>query len=597
MMEIPPNPTIFLSLPIFHLDLEGKVSYWNDACALTSSIPAEEVLGTDEHWRAFYQRPRPMLADLLLRKEYADIHRRYCNLSKTTGCLHTYSGLMHIEHSVAGGSAIWTQGGYLYDEDNAVSGAYQIFQCVDPSNLSEYSSILKTLIHRFPIPAVLVVNHRLHVVNRHYARMLGHESPEEVEGLPSDHFIHESDKERFQELNSNMHGGIVEGESYCWRYIIRGETRHIEGHPVVFPWIQGNALFSTLIDATDRIRREDHLTREAARLAAENAMLENRLDRQCSVFIGKSMLMRKTLLKAMQVAASDTSVVILGETGTGKTLLANFIHENSKQAAHPFIQVNCAAIPEHLLESEFFGYRKGAFTGAGTDKQGFLGAANNGTLFLDEVGELSLSMQAKLLQAVETQAYTPLGCNTPRQVRVRLICATNRDLVKMVEQGKLREDFFYRIFVIAIKIPPLRERREDIPQLVSFILKKISPMEGGQALSGEVLASLMRYDWPGNMRELQNVVLRYVITGSPDSLDAAFHKTGDGPERPDAHPEMLPLEQAARLWKRDYFRRAIEASGGNKAAAARLLGVNLRTFHRQCATLGLTRGTGARHTP
>lgn len=262
------------------------------------------------------------------------------------------------------------------------------------------------------------------------------------------------------------------------------------------------------------------------------------------------------------------------------------------------MRVNCAAIPETLLESEFFGHVRGAFTGAATQKAGYLAAANGGTLFLDEVGELNLAMQAKLLHAVENKRFTPVGATAEVASDVRLICATNRDLVKMMREGTLREDFFYRIFVGDVRVPPLRERRQDIPELARFFFAKfgLAPPEG--AAAARLMRRLAAYDWPGNVRELQNVLLRYAVTGQLRLFGAA----GPAPEAPPASlpgeppsvaasggppPEDLNLAACLEQAERACIERALALCHGRKDRAARLTGQSLRTFHRRCARLGL----------
>ena len=459
------------------------------------------------------------------------------------------------------------------------------------------SPIVRAIIEKFPLPAAMAINERIHTANTAYAALTGFDSPEAMRGVHVASFIHPADRERFLDLNRNRHAGLVSGEVYRWKYSVRGELRIIEGRPTVFSLGSDTILISALTDITDTVLREQELERESARLHQQNRRLMERIAGELGVFIGASAVMRKTLEEALRLGATDANMVILGETGSGKSLLARIIHDISARAAKPFVRVNCAAIPETLLESEFFGHVRGAFTGAATQKAGHLAAANGGTLFLDEVGELNLAMQAKLLHAVENKRFTPVGATAEVASDVRLICATNRDLVQMMREGSLREDFFYRIFVGDVRVPPLRERRQDIPDLARFFFAKFGLEPPGDAAFARLMRRLAAYSWPGNVRELQNVLLRYAVTGELRLFGAAGPavKTAAGapeeavPAAPVAGPLPEDLNLAACLEKaeRACIERALALCHGRKDRAARLTGQSLRTFHRRCARLGL----------
>ena len=229
--------------------------------------------------------------------------------------------------------------------------------------------------------------------------------------------------------------------------------------------------------------------------------------------IGKSPAMQKIYELISTAAMSDANVIIYGESGTGKELVARAIHKSGKRNNHQLIIVNCGAISEKLLESEFFGYKKGAFTGAQFDKQGFLAAAEGGTLFLDELGEISLEFQVKLLRVLDGHDYTPVGSNINKKANVRIIAATNRNLDELVKQGKMRKDFFYRIHIIPITTPPLRKRRQDIPLLIDHFLEKHQVTKSIVDIPGHIRDEMYAYSWPGNIRELENVIQRYVVLG------------------------------------------------------------------------------------
>lgn len=234
--------------------------------------------------------------------------------------------------------------------------------------------------------------------------------------------------------------------------------------------------------------------------------------------IGKSPEIKKIYNLITTAGASDANTIIYGESGTGKELVARAIHETSGRNQHPIIVVNCGAIPEQLMESAFFGHKKGAFTGAQSDKDGFLSAADGGTLFLDEVGEISLELQVKLLRALDGYGFTPVGDTKILKTDVRIIAATNQDLPELVQKKKMRKDFYYRIHIIPITLPPLRERRKDIPLLVDHFFEKHASETSPAELPGEILLALQSYHWPGNIRELENVIQRYVVLGEIDPL-------------------------------------------------------------------------------
>jgi two-component system response regulator GlrR len=286
--------------------------------------------------------------------------------------------------------------------------------------------------------------------------------------------------------------------------------------------------------------------------------------------ICKSEKMKTVFRQAIQAAKSNSNIYIEGESGTGKELIARLVHTASPRKDKPFVVINCAAIPENLLESELFGYEKGAFTGAANNKQGLLTNANGGTFFLDEISEMPLAMQVKLLRVIQEREFYPLGSSKIVKVDVRIIATSNRDLKKEVEQGNFREDLFYRIHVIQIDLPPLRERNEDIPQLAKFFLKQFSE-KASKAVKGfapAAIQKLMLYDWPGNVRELKNEVERAVVMTNQDLITEDIVLPGQ-----EAEGEILkPLKQAKEEFEKDYLERLIDLTSGNVSRAAELSG-------------------------
>ncbi len=310
------------------------------------------------------------------------------------------------------------------------------------------------------------------------------------------------------------------------------------------------------------------------RLEEENVQLKKELGEkfQFENLVVRSAPMQEVMRMVMQVANSNASVLLLGESGTGKELIARAIHYNSPRKNKPLITVNCPSIPDHLLESELFGHVKGAFTGAVNDRRGKFEMADGGTIFLDEIGDLKPELQAKLLRVLQEKEFERVGENKPIKVDVRVIAATNRNLEKLVEENKFREDLYYRLSVVPIHIPPLRERREEIPHLIQFFLKKVAP-DREIRIHPEVMDYLQKYDWPGNVRELQNTVERMVILASKDELTIK-----DLPENIRwqaqknkvnilSEGEVLSLEEL----ERKAILQALQKTNGNQSRAAELL--------------------------
>jgi len=323
---------------------------------------------------------------------------------------------------------------------------------------------------------------------------------------------------------------------------------------------------------------------EKQKLVAENQSLRDEIKRLARrEIVGSSQALRRVIDVATQAAPSQATVLVLGESGTGKELLARYIHERSARARGPFIAVNCAAIPETILESELFGHEKGAFTGATGRKEGRFAKASGGTLFLDEIGELSWSVQVKLLRVLQEGEYEPLGGNT-HKADVRIVAATNRDLVAEVSAGRFREDLFYRLNVIAITAPPLRARREDIPLLVDHFLGLYCAKNGRPRLhpTRGVLDRLAEYTWPGNVRELENVIERAVVLSRDETFgegDLPDHVATSAPSAPTqlAFEIGTPLDEIELRVIRDTLRH----TRGDKSVAAQLLGISTRTIYRK----------------
>ncbi len=320
---------------------------------------------------------------------------------------------------------------------------------------------------------------------------------------------------------------------------------------------------------------------ELQRLRGQNRYLMSERDEEFNHYgiVGRSAAIQKVIRTLELVAESKSTVLVTGETGTGKEMVARAIHSRSAQRHMPLIKVNCAAIPEALLESELFGHVRGAFTGATATKRGKFALADGGTIFLDEIGTMSPALQAKLLRVLQDREFEPLGAERTQRVDVRVIAATNRDLRRMVADGAFLEDLFYRLLVVPIEMPPLRDRRDDVPLLVEHFLRKHQKQAGKriEGLAPGVLAALVDYPWPGNVRELENAIERAVVLATGPVITAGEIAVIGSPKPRSALPS-LRLRENVEWAERETVARALEASRGVKKDAAELMGISQRAL-------------------
>ncbi len=327
------------------------------------------------------------------------------------------------------------------------------------------------------------------------------------------------------------------------------------------------------------------------RLQSENQSLRQLAEKELQLdnLIAASSEMKRIIQLVRKVSQSDITVLLTGESGSGKEIIARAIHMNSSRKDNPFITVNCAAIPENLLESELFGHVKGAFTGALKDRKGKFELANGGTLFLDEIGDLKPELQAKLLRVLQEREVEPVGSETRIPVDVRIISATHQDLKQLVAQGRFREDLYYRINVMNIHIPPLRKRKADIPLLIQYFIQKYAPDQSRQwRIDAQALQALEMYDWPGNIRELENVIQRAVLLADApvitlDVLPEFIVQKDTTLFSPESKPTSLNIEDHLR-W---LIEQALQQSGGNQSRAAELLGIPRHKLLYQMKKLGI----------
>jgi two-component system nitrogen regulation response regulator NtrX len=329
---------------------------------------------------------------------------------------------------------------------------------------------------------------------------------------------------------------------------------------------------------------------ETRKLRLENRDLKKQMAPR-SLIVGESIPTKALRQQIQLMAPTNGRVLIFGESGTGKELVAHAIHVHSLRKDEMFVEVNCAAIPEDLIESELFGHRRGSFAAASADKDGKFLKANGGTLFLDEVGDMSLKTQAKVLRTLEEQKFAAVGSDEPVTVDVRVIASTNKDLEEEISRGNFREDLFYRLNVIPFSVPPLRERKEDIPLLGRHFLKELSGQYGRRPreITDDAIETLMRYSWPGNVRELRNVIERIVIMNPTTSRFERKHLPPlvyrDGSRR--SGSEFMTLHQARAAYERDYILKKLDDNHGNMSRTAEVLGLERSHLYRKMKTLGI----------
>ncbi|GAB6146906.1 sigma-54 interaction domain-containing protein [Desulfocicer niacini] len=419
--------------------------------------------------------------------------------------------------------------------------------------------------------------------------LLGYK-PSELIGKGSTSFqrlIHPDDRSN---LINCLNTALEEKRSYSFIYRIKKASGEI-----IWVWEQGVGLFSNseklialegfITNITEQKQAELDLRKENTKLkfATKNRYKLGNL-------VGKSAAMQNIYDLILKASSNDVHVIIYGESGTGKELVAQCIHELSDRRTRPFVAVNCGAINENLIESEFFGYKKGAFTGgAVTGSMGYLDRANGGSLFLDELGEMSLNMQVKLLRAIESKGYIPVGSNQIKTSDFRIIAATNRDLVEAVNNKKMREDFYYRIHIFPIYMPPLRERKEDIPLLIEHFTELFSKKFSKEVtIPIDLVDSFMKYEWPGNIRELQNSIYRYMSLGKRNFTNERFNVEKTLSKSDDETLINIPpkgLNDIVAQFEKKVILTALEKHQWNRGKTADFLNIDRKTLYRKIKTL------------
>ena len=523
----------------FAIGLDHRITHWNHASELLTGYTAAQMVGTDHQWQPFYDQKRPILADMVLEDDLRSILTQYENkqIVKSKVIPRAWEATDFFENIGGKPRHISFLAAPILTADGKIQGA--VITLRDITEQINYEQALiqsregyRVLAENVADGVALIQDGIFLMVNHAFAQLMGFSKPDALIGTQAKAVIDESSRDQFRNAYEKMEAGARPYKVLRWPIKRRdGKNIWVEGRPKVIQWENRLAVLTTIIDVTENRARVMAMKKEAKRLKFENLQLKSNIkDRyRFGNIIGKSQPMQEVYEIILKAAATDASAIIYGESGTGKELVARAIHDMSDRRRKSFVTVNCGAIPENLLESEFFGHQKGAFTGAHMDKLGFLSMAAGGTLFLDEVGELNLNIQVKLLRAIDGGGYTPVGAAKIRYADVRIVSATHRNLVKRVYEGLMREDFLYRIHVVPVELPPLRNRKEDIPLLIDHHLKAEG---GGMNLSdipAEIIQSMYDYNWPGNVRELKNALRRYLTVGRLDFLYAGDRNAASAP--------------------------------------------------------------------
>jgi len=457
--------------------------------------------------------------------------------------------------------------------------------------LEERESLYRSVTESIADGAVMVQDGRILFANHALVEMFGYNEPKELAGMEVVQLFDSEFRELFRRLfdpkepdedfGSLLRGVCVtKGGNKFWVSTNRRVIR-LKSEP---------AILATMRDITEDMLQEESVKEVTEYLQRENIKLRSSIKERYRFgnIIGKSLPMQEVYELILKSATSDASVIILGESGTGKELVARAIHGMSTRADKSFVPVNCGAIPENLVESEFFGHRKGAFTGAYINKTGYLHSADKGTLFLDEVGELGLNIQVKLLRALESGEYFPVGDPKLRKSRFRIISATNRGFSDMVAKGLVREDFYYRISVIPVLLPPLRERKEDIPLLIDHFLQLYIKGKMMPAIPGKIMEVLYNHNWPGNVRELQSVIQRYLAVGNFDFLtvDERADQAGEGHDQ-HSFPETADLRSAIEGFEKRFILDALNQNHWHRGKVANALRIDPKTLYTKMKKIGL----------
>jgi PAS domain S-box-containing protein len=458
--------------------------------------------------------------------------------------------------------------------------------------LRESEEKYRSVFENSGVPSVIIdEDMTISMANLKFEQLIGYSRQEIENKMKFSDFIADEDLDKMKRyhLELKKNDRQIRTEYECKIVDRHAVTKNLAIKLGILPDM--NRHIASFFDITESKKAEAALREKEATLRRENILLKSSMQKRYGFgnIVGKSQAMQAVYNLIVEAANSNANVIIYGESGTGKELVSRAIHEMSARRAQKFVSVNCGAIPHHLLESEFFGHKKGAFTGAYADKKGFMDIADKGILFLDEIGEIDLHMQVKLLRAIEGNGYTPVGGSRIIKPDVRIIAATSQDLAEQVKKGKMRKDFFYRVHIIPIHLPPLRDRKDDIPLLVQHFLKEFNYDEKKTSvLTPQVMKALQDYDWPGNIRELQNVLQRLITI---KRLDLNLVPNNSEPEV-DLSPEddassKEGLKSLMETYEKQLILTALEKNKWRRLKSASALNINRKTLFKKMKQHGL----------
>ena len=596
----------FLPYPISVVDINEKIIAWNRAMVEMTGVPKNTVMGNNfkPYLERFYSSTEPLLLQLVLDGIFMEGARES---DKVVGLLRDYAIQIEDKKILAErvipalyggeGGEVWVTAGPILDNENKVVGAIESMRDVTRIKHAERQVLqserrLSTLMSNLPGMAYRIAisenSWQVDFVSEGCRQIFGREPSFFVGRSLSElkHLIHPDDLERLFEssrlaVNERKpleceYRILTEADETKWVFDkAQVLSRDVDGGVSVEGFMADFTVFKSM---EEKLRNENILLRLTIR---DRYKFKN--------IIGNCQAMQDVFELIVKAATTDDNVFVYGESGTGKELVAQAIHDTSERKDKNFIAVNCAAIPESLIESEFFGTAKGAFTGANADKKGYLEAADGGTLFLDEIGDISVNLQVKLLRAIDGGGFSPVGSRRVVRPDLRIIAASNKDLQLLVGTNDIRQDFFFRIHVIPIHLPPLRERGDDIFILINHFFKKYGSSHSIASLSREELEALKNHHWPGNIRELQNVLRRFItmknlnfmqIPGlqrkkETEVLDSSIETNGQ-----DLKDTMVQVEKKMIL-------KALDQTRWNKSKAAKELGISRKTLFRKMKVCGL----------
>ncbi len=613
---------VIRNLPIMIVAFDKNFNFvlWNRECERVTGYCTEEIVGNPKARELLYPDPnyrQRMLTALIAEGKFGDFRNWEWETTCKDGSVKTIAwSSVSKQYSVAGWYG-WSIGVNISEHKQTEEGLKQsrdYFERLmkehtirltqttqqlqrETAERERVWQALRTSERQYRLLAenvtdgiAIIQEGRLIFTNKALASILGF-TGDQLSGIELVTLVHDDDRDYFRETLAQIKESATP-QRFQVRCVTKTEREiWIEGDHSIIEWEGKLAILMTVRDITDHKLQEIAMEKEQKRLTKEINTLKSTIKERYRFgdIIGKSVVMQEVYEQILKAAATDANVCIYGESGTGKELIARTIHQMSKRRDKKFIPVNCGAIPEALFESEFFGHRRGSFTGAFRDKQGFFTVAHQGTLFLDELGELPPTMQVKLLRVLDDGEYMPIGETTIKKVDVRIIAATNRNLEDLRKQRLIREDFFFRIHVFTITVPPLRERKDDIPLLVDHFVKRFNSGESLPVIPGEIMEILYNYDWPGNVREFQNVLQRY-LSGQPlnfiDSLKGKSLKT-----KVISDVEITQENQEIREVMEDFEKKLIlnvlEQHRWNKSKAASTLGIPRRTLYRKMEKYGI----------